>query len=79
MDFNEQKQNIKDRSYGTNITNINDKKDSKSNYFEELIFKILSTKPEGTTDNVIVVEEGSIPISGYDRLGARATFRSFNI
>lgn len=79
MDFNEQKQNIKDRSYGTNIKNINDKVNSEK-YFEELIFKIL---PEGTeeeiTDNVIVVEKDLIPISGYDRLGVRATFRSFNI
>lgn len=74
MDFNKQKQNIKDRSYGTN-TNVGGKQ-----YFEELIFKIL---PEGTeeeiTDNVIVAKKGSIPISGYDRLGVRATFRSFNI
>ena len=79
MDFNKQKQNIKDRFYGTNIKNINDKVNSEK-YFEELIFKIL---PEGTeegiTDNVIVAEKGSIPISGYDRLGVRATFRSFNI
>lgn len=79
MDFNKQKQNIKDRFYGTNIKNINDKVNSEK-YFEELIFRILSEETEEEiTDNVIVAEKGSIPISGYDRLGVRATFRSFNI